>query len=198
MKSIFLNAVLFFGFIFLGTVNTGNAQTGKSGAYAAVELQVSSVNQGLGLIVGLSGGYQTKDGLIIGGEIYDLLNGTPFPDQSNVTSDNERKSKMHFGGIVLGYEFGSSAETRYRFSTLVGIGDISAYTSVKSESQDASIYFVAQPKLSVSFFRSNNLHLVLNTGYRFHFGVDTEGTSNSQLSGVFLGLTGEYGWQSSD
>jgi hypothetical protein len=197
MKKSFINPLLLTIIINILLFNSAFAQPGQKGPYAAVDLQVSSVNQGLGLIIGLSGGYQTKEGIIIGGEIYDLLNNTPFPNQDK-NSAIERKSKMHFGGIVLGYEFGSSPETRFRVSTLIGAGDISAFGSVKNESEDASIYFVAQPKISVCFFRTNNLHLVLNTGYRFHYGVDTPGTSNSLLNGVFLGITGEYGWQKSN
>jgi hypothetical protein len=190
-----MKPAVFFYIIFFSLFTRSLAQPDKGGAYAGIDLQVSSVNQGPGLIIGFSGGYQTKNGLIIGGELYDLLNGTPFPNQDNTDSGFKRKSKMHFGGIVLGYEFGSSPETRFRYSTTLGIGDISAYENEKGNSLDGSIYFVAQPKVSVSFFSSNNLHLILNTGYRFHIGVDTPGTSDSLLNGAFLGISGEYTWK---
>jgi len=40
-----------------------------------------------------------------------------------------------------------------------------------------------------------NVHLSLDAGYRLPYGVNTNGTGDKLLSGVFLGITGAYGKQ---
>lgn len=72
------------------------AALSQSGGFVAVGTQLTTVNKGLGLTLDLAGGYQTKDGMIVGGQLSDLLNNTPFPDQPSAGAAT-RKTKMHFG-----------------------------------------------------------------------------------------------------
>lgn len=173
--------------------NLSYTQSIKKGSFAAISLQGTSVNKGFGVVVGFSAGYKNNTGVIIGLELYDLLNGPPFPDQQEVLPENFRRSKMHMGGINLGYELPSQKETRLRISTLVGLGDISAYTVKKKDSQDNSVYFVAMPKISMSFQSLGNVRMYLDAGYRLPYGVNTNGTGDKLLRGFFLGIAGVYG-----
>lgn len=173
---------------------TGFPKSKPQGGYISIELQVSSVNDGWGIIAGILGGYQTKSGFMIGAGIYDLLSDTPFPYQSGKGQDLLRRTKMRFGGLILGYEFESSGDNPFRFSSLIGIGDISAYTYKKKDSKDASIYYVAQPQVSLILVRETPYHPVLTAGYRLHNGVSTSGTSDVVLGGPSVGLTAEHFW----
>jgi hypothetical protein len=69
-------------FILLNLSSTVQAHTTETGGFVTLELQISSVNKCLGFILGILGGFQTKDGLILGAGIFDLLNGKPFPNES--------------------------------------------------------------------------------------------------------------------
>jgi hypothetical protein len=168
------------------------ADSEQSGGYVAIELQISSVNGGLGYVFGLSGGYQTKDGTIIGAAIYDLLNGTPFPDQSVGGDEPLRRTKMHWGGLVIGQEFGVNDDWRPSVSALVGFGDVSAYTSKKKDSSDQSFYWVVQPVVWLGYQATDHFRPQLGGGWRIHMGVDTPGTNSRQLGGPLAAFNSAF------
>jgi hypothetical protein len=104
--------------VMMFTAGASRADSSQTGGYFAVELQVSSLNKGLAWIIGLSGGYQTDDGTRFGLAIYDLLNGTRFPKQD--PEQPARRTKMHWGGLIIGQEFGVSGDWRPSASVLLG------------------------------------------------------------------------------
>jgi|GEM_PF-6428746 hypothetical protein len=99
--------------------------------FLGIEIQLTSVNRGFGVVFGLLGGYRSANGTTIGIAIYDLLNGTPFPDQGAVLDDPIRRTKLHFAGVIVGREFNRSDQVRLGAATLLGVGDVSAYYEKK-------------------------------------------------------------------
>ena len=166
------------------------ADSPRSGGYAAIELQVSTLNEGRAYIIGLSGGYQNNDGTRIGLAIYDLLNGTRFPDQH--PDQPARRTKMHWGGVIVAQEFAESDDWRPAVSLVLGGGDVSAYTKKKKESFDQSWYWLVQPSVSIGYQANDSYRPELGAGWRLPLGVDTRGTSNRLLGGPFVSFNNAF------
>lgn len=160
------------------------------GSFVSLDLQLSRVNGGLGVILGLSGGYQTRGGTTLGLGLYDLLDGTPFP--SSTGPGPLRRTKMHFAGLIVGQDVLVEGGLRVTASALVGLGDVSAYVGSKSRDFDRSVYWFAQPSLSLGVPVAAHFRPTLSAGYRFHAGVRTRGTGDGVLGGPFVGLSGTF------
>jgi len=169
---------------------SAKAQSFDSGGYLALELQVSSLNKGLAYIVGLSGGYKTEDGTRFGLAIYDLLNGTPFPGQDPALP--LRRTKMHWGGLIVAQEFAEESDWHPGVSLVLGGGDVSAYTTKKKQSSDQSWYWLLQPAVSIGYEVSTDYQPELGGGWRFPLGVNTPGTSNRLLGGPFASFNSAF------
>ena len=174
----------------------GATALGKGG-FVSLELQVTSIYRAFGLVLGLAGGYQTAGGAAVGVALYDLLNGTPLPEQSD-DGRERRRTKMHYGGLLFAKEIGSDGDLGPRVGAVVGIGDVSLYPTAKNRSSDGSVYFVVQPMVSFAARRSHTTQPGLSLGYRLHRGVGTTGVTDATLGGPFLGLSGALATLGSD
>ena len=159
---------------------------GENGqGFLGMEIQLTSLNRGFGVIFGLIGGYRSAHGTTVGLGIYDLLNGTPFPGQEAASDEPIRRTKLHFAGLIIEREFNGSREIRPGVSTLLGVGDVSAYYGQKKDSRDWSCYWIAEPGFQVHM-ADTRYRPGFGGGWRFHRGVHTAQTSSAMLSGPYL------------
>ena len=141
-------------------------------------------------MLSLRGGYRTAGGTSIGAELGDLLNGTPFPDQSDVAAGELRRTKMHTAGIFLGHEFTGVGSWHPSVGALLGVGDVSAYRGEKNRSVDWSWYRLVQLTVSLSGRAGARFQPRLDAGWRLVSGTRTAGTSDVLLGGPFVGVAG--------
>jgi len=176
----------------VGNFADTSAQITPEGWFATIELQATVVNEAIGWVIGLSGGYQNSDGVILGLGIYDLLNGPRFPGQILVATDPPKRTKMHWGGVIVGFEVEGTDRYRPRFTALIGRGDVSSYREKKKEDSDRSWYWVLVPTAWLGLGDSPDFLPQIGAGWRLVGGVDTEGTSSKMLTGATISAAGTF------
>jgi hypothetical protein len=159
---------------------------GKGGAFAALELQATRLNEGFGAMLGLHAGWETRRELRIGGVFYDLLNGTPIAHQPRV--GKTVRTKMHFGGLTLGKNF-SLGPVGVGGGLLLGVGDVSSYRGEKNEDFDRSVYLIGHPTVVFRLPDLAHFRTEISAGYRLAIGVVDRGTETRHLGGPTIALT---------
>jgi len=173
--------------LIVGHVSGARAEpaTGE-GAFASAEVQATRVNEGFGAVLGLHAGWETRAGYRLGGSFYDLLNGTPLPEQGS--SPRTLRTKMHYGGALLGKNF-PIGPVGLGCDVLLGVGDVSSYTGAKNQDSGASLYLVAYPALTFRPPDLRHFRTQLAAGYRFTIPVRDGGTDSAPLGGPAVSLT---------
>jgi hypothetical protein len=137
-------------------------------------------------VLGLHVGWETRTGYRLGGSFYDLLNGTPLPEQGD--SSKTLRTKMHYGGALLGKNF-PLGPVGLGGDILLGVGDVSRYTDAKNEDTHGSLYLVAYPALTFRPPDLGHFRTQLSAGYRWTISVRDGGVDSAPLAGPAVALT---------
>jgi hypothetical protein len=102
---------------------------------------------------------------------------------------------MGYGGVMLGYTLLPHQLLHATFTGLVGGGGLGARLRMNRDSNIdlADAFFVFEPMLTVDLNVARHFRLGASLSYRLVRGVQTDGLSNADLSGLFGSMVFKFG-----
>ena len=101
---------------------------------------------------------------------------------------------MGYGGLMLGYMWGSWEKTSMHFYTLGGYGGIEENGKDTGKKSDG--FWAVKPTVEVDFLVARWLRIGVGGGYRWIVGADLPSADDGGLSAPFGGVTFRFGnWQ---
>ncbi|NLY90932.1 MAG: hypothetical protein GX081_04920 [Firmicutes bacterium] len=165
------------------------------GGYGGLELKAAPMRKETGLFVGGYGGWFINHTFFIGAGGYGLVNKVKAP----VTGlDGETLYyEMGYGGLILEYVNNSNKIAHFTMKTLIGGGGL-GYEYKRSFGDWASNYsnesfFIVEPDINLELNVFTHFRVALGVGYRYIDGIESEGLTGKDLSGVYANLTLKFG-----
>jgi hypothetical protein len=175
-------------FAFLAASASGAEEGAReNGAYGAIGIEVSRLNDSIGVIASLSGGYRVN-GFRLGLKLSDLLNGPEIAD-ARAVGGLPLRTKMHLAGLELAWSGSGGGRWNTRASLFAGVGDVSSYIGSKADAGDLSWFFALQPGVSIGPSLVWPLVPRIDFAWRILSGSATAGTDDRKLGGPSVGLT---------
>jgi len=140
--------------------------------------------------VGGEGGWIVNHRFILGGAGYGLVTDQPAPGALSATDD----LKMGYGGVLVGYTLLPQRVLHATFTALVGAGGLTTENRTSHSGSDHSdSFFVLEPAATIELNVVQHFHAGIALSYRWVRGVETDGLSNSDLSGLFGSMVLKFG-----
>jgi hypothetical protein len=152
-----------------------------------------------------------EPGVLLGGEGALLLDhrvslgaaGYAWAGDSSGTTDSDggaRSLQMAYGGLTLRYSFLRTSPVYATVGTLVGSGALALTRDETSKGhpfvqpKDIDPFFVVEPQVSLQVNVFRWMRAGLQGGYRMTAGVSKLGYTASDVNGLTLGGTLQFGW----
>ncbi len=167
----------------------------RNGGYGALMLKGMSINSSFGTLIGARGAWIVNKSLAIGGAGYALINQVDIFD-GIFEDSNEYKAEMAYGGLFVELIANSRKLLHVTLGTMIGAGVVAQNgrdTDYNVDWDEAEVFFVVEPEVSLMLNISRNFRVGLNISYRHVAGVDCDWTSDSDLSGMAGGLVFKIG-----
>ncbi len=165
------------------------------GGYGGPWLIVAPVKNEAGLFLGGYGGWFINHCFLIGGGGYSLVSELKAP----VLGPNGETLyfEMGYGGLVFEYVDKSHKMVHYTIKTLIGAGEL-VYNYKMSEGNwpfdhTNDSFFIIEPDINMELNVSTHFRAGLGVGYRYISGVQLEGITDEELSGLCANLTLKFG-----
>lgn len=163
----------------------------QSGIYTSVDLKLLQVNNTLGVIGGVQAGYRLSGGLEIGLGIYDLLNTVPVSESAQAKRNATDYTKLHYGGVIFGYNYTLRNDWHITPKLLIGVGDVSKYRDKKANDFDWSWHWIIEPVLGAEYLVSGHWSLGMELGCTMPLNQDTVKYKDT-LTRLLYGITAKY------
>lgn len=167
------------------------------GGYGGPTLQLTSVNEQLGVLVGGGGGVVIDHTIAIGGAGYGLVN--------NVSEDNAPVSRPYlnlgYGGVYLQYIHRSDDLIHVTGGVLIGGGGVGFRRGFEDDPDEIwddhdtlnDAFFVVEPDIEAELNITKYFRIAVGGGYRFVSGIGLSGLANSDISGPNARLMLKFG-----
>lgn len=168
------------------TLISGNI---KSGGFGGPVLKVTEFRDEVGLMVGGRGGWIINHVLVIGGGGYGLTTNIDAP-VSGLYLD------VNYGGGILEYIVLPDKAIHASVSVLIGAGGINYTEGERSgpvHPYDEDGFFVAEPCVELMLNVATFFRIGVGVSYRYVNGIDLEGLSDSDISGLSATVTFKFG-----
>ncbi len=106
-------------------------------------------------------------------------------------NQNGYEYNMGYGGVILGYMWGSQEKTSMHFYTLGGFGGIEEKGKDTEINDDG--FWVIKPAVEVDFEVARWLRIGVGGGYRWVVGANIPSLDNNDMSSPFGGVTFRFG-----
>ncbi|MCP4158329.1 MAG: hypothetical protein GY757_62095 [bacterium] len=167
----------------------------RNGGYGALMLKGMSINSSFGTLIGARGAWVVNKSLAIGGGGYALIGQGDIFD-GFFEDSNEYRAEMAYGGLFIELIANSRKLLHVTLGTLIGAGVVAQNdrdNDYDGDRDEAEVFFVVEPEVSLMLNVSRNFRIGLNISYRHVAGVDCDWTSNSDLGGLGGGLVFKIG-----
>lgn len=172
---------------------TLSAQMGSSECkdreYGGPSIKMTKFNSKSSVVMGGFGGWFLTKNLAIGGAGYGLVSSYKVPDQA-VTKDTELQ--FGYGGFMIAYEEPVSDIITLSGNLLIGGGQFTFDNNREGISSEDEV-FILEPTLELSVKTFDFLKIGVAGNYRYIYGIDTPGLSDSKMSGVSAQLNFTFG-----
>lgn len=170
----------------------------ESGGFGGPVIKVGSFNGKTGILVGGRGGWIINHTFIIGLGGYGLTNRV----LANSTGPlGERYMNLGYGGLELEYIPESNKLVHLSFMALIGAGGV---TYRNNDWEDwhwpdddsryrADAFFIAEPQVNATLNITSWFRMSGGVSYRFVEGLESNISTNKDLSGLSGGLTFRFG-----
>jgi len=164
------------------------------GGYGAPFIQVPNINSDWGIIIGGKGGVVLNRKFALGGIGYGLVHSSDFLGD-DLNGDINASLNLNHGAGGLFVEYIHKSESPIHFSIPVNImaGRISVNDATSETEIESSGVFIIEPGINLDFNFSKSFTPALNLSYRLAVGSSLENLSNSDVSGVNIGLIFKFG-----
>lgn len=151
--------------------------------FAATQLK----NKGA-FLVGGEGFWVINKALLVGGGGYAMVNNI---NASEMVASQNGKVHFGYGGLKVGMLMLSDNAISMSMGALLGAGGL-AFNTDLSKLPDSS-FFVVEPEVNVAVYLIDPVRLYFGAAYRLVSNLDVAGVSNSDLSGLSLRLSVQFG-----
>lgn len=163
------------------------------GGFGGPSLKIAPIKDNAGYFLGGYGGWLINHTFMIGGGGYGLVNEikAPMPGIDGATLYYE----MGYAGLVLEYVNNSHKLFHFTINTLIGAGGL-GYTRANWEDDSSftdDAFFIIEPSIILELNVATSVRVGLGLGYRYVDGLQLEGITNQDLSGVTGNLTLKFG-----
>ncbi len=148
------------------------------GGYLGPDIKITELNGEINSLIGIKGGLLIQETLLLGGAVYGSL------DDVEGTDDI-----LGYGGLYIDYFIGDPSDNRYSFNILIGAGRLDDPDD--DDNEDA--FLVIEPGISTQLYINQHTRLNIGLSYRLVRGSDYVTISDSDLSGVSIGLNLNFG-----
>jgi len=164
------------------------------GGYGGPFLQLTSINEQFGVLVGGGGGVIIDHTISIGGAGYGLAN--------DVTEENAPASRPYldvgYGGVFIQYIHRSDDLIHFTGGFLIGGGGVGYRRSTSVDGSDVGsqmndAFFVLEPGVESVLNVTRYFRVAVGGGYRYVAGIETPGLSNSDIAGPVLKVMFNFG-----
>ncbi len=160
------------------------------GGYGGPRLAYGRIAGRDAVTVGGEGGWIINHSIILGVAGCGLVSSQPAP---GAYASNEDLT-LGYGGLMLGYTFFSDRLVHGTLSALVGAGGMGTRSRFGPDTRDLNdAFFVFEPTATVELNVARHFRLGAALSYRLVRGVETDGITNSDLSGLFGSMVLKFG-----
>lgn len=165
------------------TLITGHVAHGGYGGPIVQFTQIGP-NQTSGILVGGMGGWIIDHTFVIGGGGYGLSSDVQA-DWYNTGAEEPFYLNFGYGGLMLGYINNSDNLVHYEVTGILGGGGASyRIKNDYNSNNDGDGLFVAEPAVNLVLNVTPFFRIAAGASYRYVTGVNLEGLTSSDLSGV--------------
>jgi hypothetical protein len=167
----------------------------ESGGWGGPAIQLTSLNDATGILVGGGGGWIINHTFTIGGFGYGLVNnirGIALPPDSSLYLN------FGYGGVYLAYIHASDHLLHFTLSTLIGGGSLSFREHASNSGEVArndspDSFFLIEPGLDAEVNIAPTVRVAIGGNYRFVSGVELGELDNTKISGPSAHLIVKFG-----
>lgn len=165
----------------------------SNGGYGGPVIKVAPIKNENGIFVGGYGGWYINHCFLIGGGGYGLANDVKAP----VTGPHGETLyyEMGYGGLVFEYVNSSHKLVHYTIDTLIGVGGL-GYRSRWEEYSNyfEDTFFIIEPGFNMELNVSSFFRVGFGLGYRYVDGLQAEGITEEELTGMTMNLILKFGF----
>ncbi|MFC1619184.1 hypothetical protein ACFL45_04485 [Candidatus Neomarinimicrobiota bacterium] len=172
------------------TLVSGHVDHGGFGGPAFALTQITGET---GILTGGHGGWIIDHVVYLGGGGYGLINEIPFGQSE---SGEEQFLSFNYGGLVLGGILGSDRLIHLTAHAMLGTGTVGyRYHDLDFENIDGAsdLIYVLEPTVNVEMNVMKFFRIGAGASYRYVLGVDSEGLTDEDLSGLSAMLILKFG-----
>jgi hypothetical protein len=168
----------------------------ESGGFGGPVLKATVFNDELGLMVGGRGGWIINHAFVIGGGGYGLTTNIDAPIFDYYLN-------VGYGGGIVEYIVLSDKLIHLSVNTLIGGGGVDYRDSNWNDfdwdwddnrgRHDADSFFVMEPGVDLMLNVSPVFRIGMGISYRYIYGIDLRGLSDSNMSGLSATFTFKFG-----
>jgi hypothetical protein len=162
------------------------------GGFGGPVVKLTQVNDHFGVMAGGRGGWILGHRFVIGGGGYGL---TDTVKGNEIAFGNTPDIIMGYGGVELEYIINPEQVFHFSVYTLLGGGGVSYNTDrdFNWNDEESDAFFVAEPAVNLIVNMTHFLRIGVGVSYRLITGVELEGISDSDLSGIAGNITLKFG-----
>jgi len=162
----------------------------ESGGYGGPLIAYGTVKGNGSLFMGGEGGWIANKTFILGGSGWGLVSNI---EANKLNPSSNGKLELGCGGIKLGWIINSDNLTHLVIHSVIGWGTAS-YKPTNGDATNVSNLMIIEPGVDYEINISPTFRLALRGTYRIISGLDsTPGLSNSDVSGLSLGMVFKFG-----
>jgi hypothetical protein len=171
----------------------------KSGGFGGPVIKATQINNHEAFLIGGRGGWIINNSLVLGGGGYGVFNDVDAPKDLFVQPATPLDIEFGYGGFEIEYIFNTDALLHYSVYTLIGGGstnfvkDVGEVTESNEQIGESDFLLVLEPAVTGELNVTNWFRLNAGVSYRLVTGVEQEGLSNSDFSGLTVSLTFKFG-----
>jgi hypothetical protein len=168
----------------------------EHGGFGGLELKLSGLNNEVGVLAGLQGGWIFNHSLGLGAAWYTSLSSH---DMNVVINSVERVGSLglSYGGALVQMTFGSHRVVHFQPSLLLGVGQASLTSSEIAGWEEVlfeqSVVTIAEPEVKMELNLSEHIRVLVGAGWRFAFGLDSEYLTAGKVGGFTGSVTLRFG-----
>jgi len=162
----------------------------EHGGYGGPRIGYTRIAGNDAMLVGGEGGWILNHHFIIGGAGFGLVTQQPAPGALATTDD----LSLGYGGLLVGYTVRPHHLVHGTFGVLVGGGGVGSHARAGGASRAGNdAFFVLEPNATMEVNLVEHVRAGLGLSLRLVRGIDTDGLSNGDLSGVTGSMIVKFG-----
>ena len=162
------------------------------GGFGGPSIKVADLNGKTAFLMGGYGGWFINHAFMIGGGGYGMVNDLKAPFE---VDGKTLYYELGYGGLMFEYVSNSHKLFHFTVNTLIGAGGLS-YRAKNADIFDQytdDAFFVLEPSFNLELNVTSNFRVGLGVSYRYIDGLQIDGITEEDLTGVSANLNFKFG-----